>query len=243
MASGPNATSVGYSNTVTGANSGAFGTGAVVTGTGSYAVGDPNVVGDNNNVAGNNSTAVGSANNVAGANALAIGNGNNVAQANAVAIGNNVTTTRANQVAIGNAGNTYTLAGVTSAASLAAQNGPREFVTTDAAGNLAATNNVATAGSVAALDGRVNSLEQNVATLQNNVAQLQTAVRKGYEGSAVAIALGGGYLPDNKRYAISGNFGTFRGETAFGGSFLFRVSDNLVLNAGVGGRGGATFAW
>ena len=161
-------------------------------------------------------------------------------------------TTRANQIAVGNAGNTYTLAGLTSAASLAAQTGPTSVVTTDAAGNLATTNNIASAASVAALDGRVNNLQQNVAALQNSVAQLQTDVRKGYEGTAVAIALGGASLPDNKRYAISGNFGTFRSETAFGGVFQFRVSDNIVLNAGVGGgfryggvggRGGATFAW
>ena len=59
-------------------------------------------------------------------------------------------------------------------------------------------------------------------------------------------------LPSVKRYALSGNIGTFRGQTAFGGVFQYRVSENIVLNGGVGagfgyggvgGRGGATYSW
>jgi surface antigen len=137
--------------------------------------------------------------------------------------------------------------GITSAASLAAQTGPSSVVTTDANGNLAAapTSGFATAGSVAALDGRVTNLE-------NSVAILQRDVRRGYEGTAVAIAMGTTALPDNKRFAVTANFGTFRGENAFGASAAVRVTDFLVANAavgtglargGVGGRVGATFAW
>jgi hypothetical protein len=98
----------------------------------------------------------------------------------------------------------------------------------------------------------VNGLARAVTSLQKNVATLQRDVRRGYEGSAVAIAMGGTVLPDNKTYAISANFGTFRGENAFGASAAVRVTDFLVANAaigtglargGVGGRVGATFAW
>jgi hypothetical protein len=61
-------------------------------------------------------------------------------------------TTRANQVVVGTATNTYTLAGVTSAASLAAQSGPVSFVTSDGAGNLATlSSSIASVASVAAL--------------------------------------------------------------------------------------------
>ena len=77
-------------------------------------------------------------------------------------------------------------------------------------------------------------------------------MRRAYEGTAVAIAMGATTLPDNKRYAVSANIGTFRGQTAFGGTLQVRVSDNVVLNGavgtgfgygGVGGRGGLTYAW
>jgi trimeric autotransporter adhesin len=100
------------------------------------------------------------------------------------------------------------------------------------------TAGLASAGSVAALDGRVTALESNM--------------RKAFEGSAVAIAMGGVALPDNKKFAISANWGNFSGEDAFGGMAQFRVSNNFVANAavgagfargGVGGRVGGTFAW
>lgn len=95
-------------------------------------------------------------------------------QAGAVAIGNGVTTTRANQIAVGTSGNTYTLAGINSAASPAAQTGPVRVVTADAAGNLATANiSIPDLGGitnqVSALDGRVGVLESNPAQLRKDV--------------------------------------------------------------------------
>ena len=151
-----------------------------------------------------------------------------------------MTTTRNNQVLVGLAANTYTLPGITSAASLAAQTGATQFVTTDAAGNLA----VSPFG-----PGTIGNLSAQVTDLQNTVATLQ---HRAYEGTAVAIAMGGTVLPDNKRYAITANFGTFRGENAFAASAAVRINEFVVANAalgtglargGVGGRVGATFAW
>jgi hypothetical protein len=136
---------MGSGNIVVGANSSAFGTGNVVNGAGSYAIRDPNTI------TGNNSFALGN-NTITADNAVAIGSGNTLAQNNTVAIGQGVTTSRADQVAIGTAANTYTLPGLASAASLAAQVGPTNFITTDANGNLAAspfgTGSFASAGSV-----------------------------------------------------------------------------------------------
>lgn len=54
-----------------------------------------------------------------------------------MALGRGVFTSRAGQVAVGNSNNSYTFAGITSSASLAAQSGPLQVVTTDANGNLA----------------------------------------------------------------------------------------------------------
>ena len=53
-------------------------------------------------------------------------------------------------------------------------------------------------------------------------------------------------------YAISANWGGYHGTNAFGATALVRISDNIVLNGGVGvgltkgdvgGRVGVTFAW
>jgi trimeric autotransporter adhesin len=84
------------------------------------------------------------------------------------------------------------------------------------------------------------------------VSALQQSIPRAYEGTAIAIALGAAALPSDKKFAVSANLGTFRGQSAFGGSAQIRVNENLVLNAGVGagfreggvaGRVGATFAW
>ena len=62
----------------------------------------------------------------------------------------------------------------------------------------------------------------------------------------------GSMLPDNKKFAVSTNWGTFRGENAMSLTGLVRVSQNVVLNGGFGagfqqggvaGRAGVTVAW
>jgi hypothetical protein len=128
------------------------------------------------------------------------------------------------------------MAGITSAASRAAQSGPTQLVTTDAAGNLAA----------ASFSG------QDITVLQSSVATLQAQMRQGFEGTAIAIAMGGSALPSDKRFAISSNWGTFRGENAMSLSAQMRLSEYVVVNGGfgagfaqggVGGRAGVTVAW
>jgi hypothetical protein len=135
------------------------------------------------------------------------------------------------------------MAGITSAASLAAQVGPTSLVTTDAFGNLAATS---------FNPQSISSLQDNVAILQGNVATLQTQVKQAFEGTAVAIAMTGNALPSDKRFAISTNWGTFRGQNAMSLGAQMRLSEYVVLNGGiaagfaqggVGGRAGLTVAW
>jgi hypothetical protein len=238
-ANGIDATAVGGSNSDPALTSATTGTQAIAnfaSAFGSHAV-----------ASGVSSTAIGDQTRVSGANSTALGASASATFANSTAIGNGATTTRANQQSFGTASNTYTLAGITSAASLAAQTGPVSIVTSDGAGNLATLSSasIASVASVAALDGRVTNLENNVRSLNNDV-------RKAFEGAAVAIAMGGAALPDNKRFAISANWGNFSGENAFGGVAQMRISNNFVANAaigagfnrgGVGGRVGGTFAW
>ncbi len=270
-ASGANAVAGGYGANASGGSTTALGTGARATqfgataiGAGAVASGDPTTAVGFNAAAtgaeasafgafaqatGDNSTALGRSAS-AGGNATAIGVGATAGQADSVALGAGVTTTRANQVAIGTAGQTYTLAGIASVSSLAAQSGPTGFVTTDANGNLAATS--IGPGTVAALEGRVGSLENRAASLEGNVIQLRRDMKRGFEGTAIAMAMGGAILPPGKNYALSGGWGTFRGENAFAVSGVARLSDNVFAQGGVGfgtdrggvgGRAGLTFAW
>ena len=127
---------------------------------------------------------------------------------------------------------TYTAPGITSAASRAAQTGPREIVTTDAGSNLASD----TLGGLglATVDqlGRTN------------------------QGVAMAMALSGipTILPTDTTYAIAANWGTFDGENAVSVGGSARLIDNVFINGGgaigtggrsgnAGGRAGVTFAW
>jgi autotransporter adhesin len=74
-----------------------------------------------------------------GQGAIALGAGAKANYENSIAIGEYAETTRAKQVVLGSVDSTYTLAGITSQASTAAQAGPTYLVTTDSAGNLAAS--------------------------------------------------------------------------------------------------------
>jgi len=99
-------------------------------------------------------------------------------------------------------------------------------------------------------------LNANVATLQQgfNILQenLQHGLNQAYEGTAVAIALSGSALSDTKRFAVTTNWGNFRGTNAMSFIAQARISDNIVANAafaggfqygGIGTRAGLTFAW
>jgi hypothetical protein len=194
--------------------------------------------------------AIGANSTASGLNSTAIGVGSSAAFANSTAIGNGATATATNQIALGTASNTYKMSGITSAASLAAQTGPVSLVTTDALGNLATSS--INPGSISMLQGNVTTLQGNVAVLQSNVAVLQTQIKQAFEGTAIAIAMGGSALPDNKRFAISANYGNFRGQNAASIGGQLRLSENLVANVafasglqlgGVGSRAGLTFAW
>ena len=234
QATATGAVAVGNFAAATGVNAIAIGNGAVATG--SVAVGAGASAASGGAAYGDNSVATGS-------NATAIGPGASATFANSTAIGTGATTTTANQVSIGTGSNTYRMAGVTSAASLAAQVGPTSFVTTDALGNLAATS---------FNPQSISGLQNNVAILQGDVTTLQTQMRQAFEGTAIAIAMGGNALSSDKKFAISTNWGTFRGQNAMSLGAQMRLNQYVVLNGGVaggfaqggvGGRAGLTVAW
>ena len=100
---------------------------------------------------GDNAFAFGRNSSAAGDNAFAFGKDSNAGHLNSMAIGFGAMTAFANQIVFGSATNTYTLAGITSAASTAAQGAIHGLITTDSGGNLASDGG--------ALDGRVDVLE------------------------------------------------------------------------------------
>src|SRR5258705_90296 len=100
--------------------------------------------------------------------------------AGSTAIGAGAVTTAPNQMMFGAASNTYVAPGITSAASLAAQSGPTNFVTSDASGHLAVSN---------FSPQTITNLSNSVASLNQSVASLQNGVSRAFEGTAIAIAM------------------------------------------------------
>jgi autotransporter adhesin len=233
-ASGASSTAVGFNSTATGQQSTAVG--------GSTASGDfSSAFGSVADASGSGSVAVGTFSQASGASSIAIGAGANAGFANSIAIGPSVSTTRANQVAIGSATQTYTFAGVTSAASTAAQTGPVSVVTTDASGNLAAVD-LASLG----LSGGADLSEIN-----SRLDQHDKKIAKNTEGVAIALAMAGvPTLTASEKFAMSANWGTFEGENGFAGGAAIRLDSNIQLNGGigfggetVGGRAGVRIGW
>jgi trimeric autotransporter adhesin len=94
-----------------------------------------------------------------------------------------------------------------------------------------------------------SALQRGVNALQQN---LQQGLHQVFEGTAIAIAMSGSALPSDKRFAVTTNWGNFRGTNAMSLVAQARVSDNVVANAGFAGgfqyggygtRAGLTFAW
>lgn len=159
IATGTTSVAVGASSSATGDSSIAIGGGGgplVTSAIGSHAI----AVGFNTSAAGANGLAVGSSASAVGANSVALGGSATAtgaggtavgasAQAgfvNSTAVGNSAVATRNNQQMFGTTTNTYTMAGIASAASAAVQTGVRQVVTSDASGNLA-TSSLAGLGS------------------------------------------------------------------------------------------------
>ncbi|TXN70772.1 hypothetical protein FV230_10230 [Methylobacterium sp. WL6] len=197
-------------------------------------------------------TALGTEANAAGDGSIAIGRSASATQANTIAIGPGAQTTRTNQVAIGNGSNTYTLGGITSAQSAAAQNGATQFVTTDAAGNLATSgygpSTIAGLGSrLDSAEGRIGGVESRVGALEsrtNALSQYTTETRReARQGVATALAMPTASMPSAPgRTTWVLNSATYRGEWAGGAALSHRLPTAvpLAINVGYayGGDGG-----
>ncbi|RUX23481.1 hypothetical protein EOA23_23675 [Mesorhizobium sp. M2A.F.Ca.ET.042.01.1.1] len=211
---------IGSGSTVNATNALAFGNGTTVTGA--------------------NAIAMGSGASSGGLNAIAIGTGASAAYAGSAAYGSGAVATRQNEQVFGTASNTYSMPGLTSAASSSAQTGAIEIVTTDASGHLASV----TPGSLGFSDpAQFNSLNSRIDSVGS----------RAYSGVAMAMALAGAptVLPDEK-FVTTLNWGTFEGANAFALSAGARLGSQLQLNGGIafdpnrnmaGGRLGLRMSW
>ena len=253
---GNNAVAIGVGASAAGLNSVAFGTGTVVSGAGSTALGvgvsvsgaASLALGGAASAAGNNAVAVGVSASANASGGIAIGQGSIAGFTNSVAIGTGVATTAANQISLGVATNSIKVQGITSVASVAAQVGPIQLVTTDNAGNLAAVN-VSTLVSGASFDP--TSINNQLANHEARLSRVESATAQAKRGVAAAMSLTGGVAPpEGKQVAVSASIGTFGGEQAIGTSAAVRVRDGLYVSGGVavtsnevGGRAAVTMAW
>lgn len=135
-----------------------------------------------------------------GYRSAALGHSAQATHANATAIGTGARTTRDNQVSIGTQSSTYTMSGSTSGESRSRQSEPTYFVTTDNNGNLATTT--------------------------YSMSSLERRLDKQGDGIALAMAMGGVFLPGNKNFALSINTGHYDGNTAFAASGAANLGDN-----------------
>lgn len=210
---GMNANAAAYYSTAVGYNAQAVCENSIAIGHNTLAAGAPGantavgnsaqVLGQNGtavggwaNASGSNSSVFGAAAQASGDNTTALGSGARADYDNSTAIGFLAQTSRAYQVMLGTSSNTYTLAGLASASSTAAQTGSNLYmVTTDDDGNLAVAaiptgnssvtvvDDLTTGGTTDALsaeqgrilDGRVTTAQDTADTALTNAATASTA--------------------------------------------------------------------
>ncbi|WP_132254286.1 hypothetical protein [Methylobacterium segetis] len=212
-------TAVGYQALAGGNEASAFGAYASATGDDSTALGRSATA----SAAG--ATAVGVGASAQGADSLSLGRGARASQANAIAIGAGVATTRAGQVAVGSERSTYTLAGLGTAASRAAQTGATRFVTADANGNLA----LAESGpaNLAGLQNQIGALGAQINGLGQYAAASRREARQGIAAAMASTAASMPSQPGRTTWALNG--ATFRGEWAGGLALAHRLDTSIPI--------------
>lgn len=239
----------------------AFGAGARATGDPTTAIGfmalasgqHGTAIGGNAEATGDLSTALGQGAIASGTGSTALGQGAQASQANTVALGQGVQTTRAGQVAIGGEASTYTLAGLNSAASRAAQSGTTRAVTADASGNLATLDLQPFFDRVDGLSDRAGLLEARTDGIEGRLRRYDEEWQVQTDGVAMAMALSGAQLlPPDADFALGAGYGVFESQGAMAVSAVGRVSRNVYLNFGVAygastqsvaSRGGIVIGW
>ena len=74
---------------------------------------------------------------------------------------------------------------------------------------------------------------QQLNSLTNGLNGAFRRIERNSQGVALAIAMGGGYLEHDAKFALFGGYGNFDGYNAVAAQTYVRVSDNVSINAGV----------
>lgn len=200
------------------ANSLAIGNGATTTASAASAL----AFGLRSTVSATDGIAIGRDAIVAGEAGIALGAGASAGYNNSVAIGAGATALREGQVVLGTSSNTYTMAGIGSSASRAAQSGPVKLVTADANGNLATT------------DFDITGLNSDITRLKTTVDRNRKDANKGI---AAAMAMTGAPTPSEPgKTAWATNVATYGGEfaTSFAVAHMLDVEYPVVVNGSLG---------
>jgi hypothetical protein len=203
-----------------------------------------------------NATAVGNGAMANAMNATALGQGSSANHQNAAAFGAGAATSRDNQQTFGTGTNTYTMTGVTSAASKTAQGAPTQLVTSNNNGDLAAY----TAADLGLLtNADLSGLQNGLSNLQAQIGSLNKRDNELAEGIAISLALAQPIFHTGQTFAVNVGWGGFGGENAVGvtGAGIvdqggFGKGSTVTLYGGVGagasqgtvaGKGGVSFGW
>jgi hypothetical protein len=166
-----------------------------------------------------------------GSNSASLGVNAKATFANSSAIGTGATTSRANQQMFGTGSNTYTMAGITSAASTAAQTGTAQIVTSDAGGNLATST---LAGLGLATQSQITAINGELVGLQSQIGELRRGIAASNATAYVATPSG----PGRTTFAVNGSLFDTTGGVGFAFSHRFASTSIPVYFSGAYGNGG-----
>lgn len=127
--------------------------------------------------------------------------------------------------AVAGGASTYTMAGVGSPASKAAQSGPTLLVTADAGGNLATT----TLGALGvASNADINAINTQLASLQT---QIDVNQREARGGTALALAASGlHYDMRPGKLSVAASYGNFKGLSGLATGLAYAVTERVRVN-------------
>ncbi len=280
FAAGKTATASGDQSVALGSGATASGVSATALGDGATATGDDSTaLGQNTLASGLRSTASGYGATASGDSSVAIGDSATSTGTNSVALGAGSTDGgQANVVSVGAAGAerkiTNVAAGAVTATSTEAVNGGQLFSTNQQVAALTTTANGALQRSGGTMTGSidmggksitnlaapVNSgdaankayVDSMVVGMTSDVNNAFKAIDRANGGIAMAMAMGGLTMPDNKTIAVNASMGFFQDRQAFAVQGAARVDPNWVVNGAIGftedggqigGRVGITAAW
>lgn len=261
---------IGFDNSVTGDDNALVGSRIRSTGNqqanlGSDIVNDGmggTAIGHGSVVSAEHGTAVGHGAEAGAREATAIGHGASARHERSVAIGTGAQTTRSDQIMLGSRSSTISAPGLANAPMAWADSPTRTdehaeakaVVAVDAQGNLGHMMPEELFASFdRGLDRALPAISERFDAMDTRIEGLSRKIDNTREGVAMALAMAAPMVANGKRYAVTGQWGTFDGKHAMALSGAMRIGDYPVyvngglgvglIHGNVGGKAGVTVAW